>query len=272
MLELSFFRNPRFTAAAAAIVLMTFALYASTFLMTLYFQFTLGYSPVKTGLMMTPVAVGMMLSATQAARAVERFGTKVVSAGGLAIVGLGVACYGSNMIMSGLTVGVIVRFVYGIGLGFTGPPLTESVMGSLPLDRAGVGSAINDTTRQVGGALGVAVLGSVFAARYHQAMDGATAIPAALRHQARESIGTTLTVASRLDDRTLAARLRETGIGAFHSSMRLTYGLGAAIVAAAVYLVWRWLPDEDLDQNTAVVEIPSEPPLAAAIELEPELS
>jgi EmrB/QacA subfamily drug resistance transporter len=266
MLDIEFFRNPRFSAASIAIVLMTFAMYASTFLMTLYFQFTLGYSPVKTGLMMTPVALGMLTSAPQAARVVDRFGTKAVSTLGATIIAVCIAIYGSDAIMSSLTIGVPVRFLYGLGLGFSGPVLTESIMGSLPRDRAGVGSAVNDTTRQIGGALGVAVLGSIFAARYHQAMDHAAGIPTAVRAQARESIGTTLRVAARLDDNVLAARLREAGIDAFRTSMRVTYAIGATIIASTIYVVWRYLPDEAEHPDATIVEIMSEPPLAASVD------
>jgi len=268
MLDIRFFRNQRFSAASATIVLMTFAMYASTFLMTLYFQFTLGYSPVKTGLMMTPVAVGMMLSAPHSSRMVERFGTKAVCVGGVSILAAAMAFYASDTIMSSFVLGLLVRFGYGIGLGYCGPPLTESIMGSLPLERAGVGSAVNDTTRQVGGALGVAVLGSVFAARYHHAMDAATGIPAAVREQARESIGASVNVASRLTDRELAARVLDAGTDAFRTSMRLTYALSASIMVVAIYIVVRYLPGHAHDAHRSVVEIASDPPLAAAIDLD----
>jgi EmrB/QacA subfamily drug resistance transporter len=269
MLDVHFFRNPRFSAASAVVFLMMFAMYASTFLMTQYFQFTLGYSPLKTGLMLTPLALGMMASSTQAARVVERFGTKAVAMGGTSILAGSMFLYGSDTIMSSFTIGFAVRFVYGIGLGFCGPPLTESIMGSLPPERAGVGSAVNDTTRQLGGALGVAVLGSIFATRYHHAMDRVTGIPAAVRDEARESIGTTINVASRLDDPGLAARVRDAGIDAFHHSMRLTYAIGGAVLVGAMYIVWRYLPAKALEtHHHHSVEIASEPPLAAAVDLD----
>jgi EmrB/QacA subfamily drug resistance transporter len=268
MLDVRFFRDPRFSAASATIVLMTFAMYASTFLMTLYFQFTLGYSPVKAGLLLTPVAVGMMLSATHSSRMVERFGTKTVCIGGVTVLAVAMLCYASDTIMSSFALGLLVRFVYGIGLGYCGPPLTESIMGSLPRERAGVGSAVNDTTRQVGGALGVAVLGSVFAARYHHAMDRVTDIPDTVREQARESIGATVNVASRISDNELATRIREAGFDAFRSSMRVTYALSAAIMVGAVYIVWRYLPATAPDAHVSVVEISNDPPLAAAVDLD----
>jgi MFS family permease len=149
--------------------------------------------------------------------------------------------------MSNFTVGMIIRFFYGLAFGFVGPPVTESIMGSIPKERAGVGSAVNDTTRQVGGALGVAVLGSIFAARYHQVMDGASALPSAVRDSARESIGTTLEVVRGTKDAGLATRLRDAGFDAFHSSMRVTYAIAVVIILAAMYVAWKYLPNEAVE-------------------------
>jgi hypothetical protein len=101
-----------------------------------------------------------------------------------------------------------VRLLYGLGMGTTAAPVTESIMGSLPPQRAGVGSAVNNTTRQTGGALGVAVLGSIFAARYHAAIGSLAFLPAPHRHAARESIGLSLEAARGLPA-AAAAGLRE---------------------------------------------------------------
>jgi hypothetical protein len=118
--------------------------------------------------------------------------------------------------------------------------VTESIMGSLPPHRAGVGSAVNDTTRQTGGALGVAVLGSIFAARYHAAIGSLAFVPSDQRARARESIGTSLQVAARLPD--VADRLRHASHVAFLDAMRLTYIVGVAIVMLAFVVAWRFLP------------------------------
>jgi EmrB/QacA subfamily drug resistance transporter len=241
MLDVRFFRNPRFSAASGTITLTYFALFASTFLLTQYFQFILGYSPLKSGLMLTPVAIGLMIGSPTAPRLVMRYGTKRVVVAGLIIIACCMACYGSNTIMSSFTIGFVVRLVYGIGMGVTTAPVTESIMGSLPPARAGVGSAVNDTTRQTGGALGVAVLGSVFAARYHQVIDAARSVPAALLHQGRDSIGHSLQVAGRHRDASGAA-LRAAARQAFLSSMRVTYALAVVIVLAAATVAVKFLP------------------------------
>src|SRR3954454_15112651 len=167
MLDLHFFQNPRFTAASATITLTFFALYGSTFLLTQYFQFVLLYSPLKAGMLTAPVAIGIMGMAPQAPKLVDRIGTKLVVVLGLGIVASGLLLYGSNLVMSSIPGGIFVRMLFGVGMGMVMAPATESIMGSLPKVKAGVGSAVNDTTRQTGGALGVAVIGSIFAARYH---------------------------------------------------------------------------------------------------------
>ena len=118
-----------------------------------------------------------MVAAPQSPKLVIRFGTTKVVVFGLSMIAIATACYASDTLMSSFALGFLVRGVYGIGLGIAMAPVTESIMGSLPPERAGVGSAVNDTTRQTGGALGVAVLGSVFLARYHSYMDSATHLP-----------------------------------------------------------------------------------------------
>ena len=241
MLDVRFFRNPRFSAASATITLTFFALFGSTFLLTEYFQFVLHYSPLEAGMMMAPVAFGLMAGGPIAPRLVERWGTKRVVVTGLSVVTCAMAAYASDTVMSSLASGLLVRLVFGMGMGITAAPVTESIMGSLPPHRAGVGSAVNDTTRQTGGAVGVAVLGSVFAARYHAAIGGLSSVPAALRATARESIGTSLQVARGLD-RAHAAALQQAAHHAFLAAMRVTFGVGTAIVVLALSVAYRYLP------------------------------
>ena len=166
MLDVSFFSKPRFSAAAGAITLVFFAMFGSLFLLTQYFQFVLGYSPLETGVRMLPFAAAMMVTAPLSARIADRVGTKITVAVGLGLVTVGL------LSMTGLQADTPYLNIFwrlmlmSAGMGLTMAPATESVMGSLPLFKAGVGSAVNDTTRQVGGALGVAVIGSVLATTY----------------------------------------------------------------------------------------------------------
>jgi MFS family permease len=244
MLDVRIFANPRFSAASGAITLTFFALFGSTFLLTQYFQFVLGYSPLKAGMLTAPVAIGIMTCAPLAPRLVERFGTKRVVAGGLLIVATALAAYASDTLMSSVVLGGLVRIVFGAGMGFTTAPATESIMGSLPPGKAGVGSAVNDTTRQTGGALGVAVIGSIFASRYHQAVDAAPAVravPAAAREAVRDSIGKALEAARHLppaEARIAVAVARH----AYVVAMRLAYGIAVCVVLMAAFIAWRYLP------------------------------
>src|SRR5205807_1330737 len=176
-------------------------------------------------------------------------GPKRVVAGGLLIVATALAAYSSDTLMSSVVFGCLIRIVFGAGMGFTTAPATESIMGSLPLGKAGVGSAVNDTTRQTGGALGVAVLGSVFAFRYHNYVGSRESIlPAGVRAAAKDSIGAGLDAARNLVHAQQAV-VRDVVDHAFITSMRLAYGLAALIVLSASYVTWRYLPARAPDER-----------------------
>src|SRR5262249_17814763 len=138
------------------------------FLLTQYFQFVMGFSPLQTGVALLPIAITMMIVAPSSARIVEHVGTKLVVASGLAIASLALLSFAAvpsqHVSYPGQLLWRLVLLAVGMGLVMA--PATESIMGSLPRAKAGVGSAVNDTTRQVGGALGVAVLGSVMTSAY----------------------------------------------------------------------------------------------------------
>ena len=253
MLDLRYFENPRFSAASVTVTLVTFAVFSSTFLLTQYFQFVLGYSPLKTGLMAMPVAIGMMVTSPNAPRFVFRWGTKRVVVIGLFVIATAMLLYASNTIMSSFVAGAAVRLLLGLGVGLTVAPATESIMGSVPLGKAGVGSAVNDTTRQTGGALGIAVMGSIFAAWYQHFTSVAGKLPGTTAAAVHDSIGSALVAASKLP----AAQARvvaEVARSAFVDAMRLTYPIGACIVLAAAAVAWKWLPargSDDVDLASA---------------------
>ncbi|MBK6311596.1 MAG: MFS transporter [Candidatus Microthrix sp.] len=243
MLDVSFFSNPRFSAASATITLVFFALFGSTFLLTQYFQFVLDYSPLKAGVLTAPVALGIMTAGPLAPRLVERIGTKLVVMAGLGVVGVALLCYGSEFLMESVPLGMGVRLVFGWGMGLVMPPATESIMGSLPKARAGVGSAVNDTTRQTGGALGVAVIGSIFAAQYRSKVVIPAGLPEQVRAGMEDSIGSGLRIARqmKLPAADLAA-VHDAASVAFVSGMQLAVVIAAVIVALAGVVAWRYLP------------------------------
>jgi EmrB/QacA subfamily drug resistance transporter len=264
MLDLRFFRDRRFSAASGTIALTYLAMFGSTFLLTQYFQFVLGYSPLKAGAMTAPIAIGVMIGAPRAPRLVERHGTKLVVCGGLAIVLLSLAFYGCDTVMSNVWMGGFVRALFGLGIGLTTAPATEAIMGSLPPGRAGVGSAVNDTTRQTGGALGVAILGSLFAFRYHSVVGDATAVAPGAREAVRDSIGKALAAASRLPS-SESGPVKALADHAALTGMRLAYLVAVGFVVVSMVVCWRYLPARASDEQLWTTE--AEPEVAAEREL-----
>jgi EmrB/QacA subfamily drug resistance transporter len=253
MIDLRVFRNPRFSAASAVLTLVSFALFGSVFLLLQYFQFVLGYSPLEAGVLAVPVALAMMVVSPNAPRFVQRLGTKRVVVTGLLIAAAAMACYASDTIMSSFAGGAGVRLLFGVGLGLTSAPATESIMGSLPPSRAGVGSAINDTTRQTGGALGVAIIGSIFLAAYHHYADHARHLSRASAAALHDSVGRTLELARVLPAKQAAA-LVELSRVAFVDAMRITYPIAAVIMVFAALIAWRWLPARGIDEYASIDE------------------
>lgn len=242
MLQLRFFKNPRFSAASATITLMYFALFGTTFLLTQYFQFVLGYSPFTSGFMTSAVAIGLMAAAPFAPRLVERIGTKKVVVLGLSVIFVALLMYTSGAVMESTLWGWIVRLGYGVGMGLTAAPVTESIMGSLPRGEAGVGSAVNDTTRQTGGALGVAILGTIVAARYHSLIEAQRAlVPAGSYHEVHDSIGKALDATRHMSPKDAAA-VAQVAKESYFQATQVTYVVAACVVLGAIFIAAKFLP------------------------------
>jgi EmrB/QacA subfamily drug resistance transporter len=262
MLDLRFFQNPRFTAASSAVTLTFFALFGSLFLLTQYLQSVLGYSTLKAGAAILPQAVAMMIVAPNSPRIVRRIGSKLMVAFGLTMVGITLALFTTFDPHSSFTSVLLVGVLLGVGMGSIMAPATESIMGSLPRAKAGVGSAVNDTTRQVGGAVGVAVLGSIMASRYRAAMTSAlhgVAAPAAVR----DSVGRALAISQTLPPKT-AALVSSAAKTSYSSGLHTAVMVGAVIAWLGAIEVLAFLParsrgDEPVSEPEALAEpFPSE--------------
>ncbi len=254
MLQIDFFRNPRFSAGSAAITVVFFGLFGTIFVLTQYLQFVLGYSALQAGLRVTPVAV-LVIAAPTAARLVERIGTKAVVAAGLTIVATGLLLISRVDVGDGYGTLAWSLAIIGFGMGATMAPATESIMGSLPLAKAGVGSAMNDTTRMVGGALGVAVIGSALSSSYNSAIQPALrALPPQAAALAGDSVGAALEVARRAGP--LGAELADAARAAFVHAMGDALLIGAGVVAVGAVVVLAWLPSRARLEPT--VEKPGE--------------
>ena len=217
MLDMALFRDARFSAANAALTLATFSLFGSIFFLTQYLQGVLGHDALGAGLRVLPVAAGMMIAAPLSARVVARIGRRTTVVLGMGAVATGLALFAFADRSSDYLPLAVSMLVLALGMGIAMAPATESVMSSLPPGKAGVGSAMNDTTRMIGGALGVAVLGSVLSTGYRGGMDGAP-------EAAKESLGTAL----QAGDAALSRLAQDAFVSGMHS---------AAIVAAGVALV-----------------------------------
>lgn len=245
MLDVRFFANRRFSAANVAITLVFFAMFGQMFLGTQYLQTVLGFSALEAGVRMLPMAVVMVGLAPLAPRLVERIGTKLVVGCGLLVAAGGLVVVGTVPVNDGYTHILLGFCLVSAGMAMTMAPATESIMGSLPPAKAGVGSAMNDTTRQMGGALGVAVLGSVFATIYRPGMAdklaGAGLTDAQLA-RAQDSIGGALQVAGQLPDQVAAANLISIAKQQFVDGMHLAILVAIGVVLLSALIVFMFLP------------------------------
>jgi EmrB/QacA subfamily drug resistance transporter len=242
MLDITFFKNPRFTAASLGVMLGYFAMFGSLFLMSQLLQFVLGYSALDAGLRLLPFALSMAVFSTVSTKLVDRFGTKIIVVVGMGIVAIGLlwaATLDAGSTYFDYLPGMLLM---GTGIALTWAPTTESIMGSLPAAKAGVGSAVNDTVREVGGALGVAVLGSVLASQYTGAISPATtALPADAAQVAGDSLGGAVVVAQQLGGSTGAAVLHAAQ-AAYIDGFGLALTIAAAVAAAGAVVAAIWLP------------------------------
>ena len=242
MLPIDFFRNMRFTAGAASISLVFFALFGSIFLLTQYLQFVIGYTPLEAGVRMLPVALGIMLGVGLSARLVPTIGTKLVVSGGLMIVAATLV-YANTLQVDSSYLEIAPLFLFfGFGMGNVMSPATDAIMGAIPEANAGVGSAVNDTTRQVGGALGVAVLGSIASTVFASEMSGSVAgLPDAQAHIAEDSIGGALGVAGQLGGEP-GRLLVDAAHAGFVEAMGVTFIAAAAVAFAGALVALIFLP------------------------------
>ncbi|MEV4440177.1 MFS transporter [Streptomyces sp. NPDC049577] len=243
-IDVRYFRNPAFSAAVSSIALVFFALMGVTFFIVFYTQSVRGFSPLQSGLLLLPLAAAQMIFAPRARHAVARFGARAVCAVGMLLVGATMA--GFLLLDAGTPIWVleVLFFCQGTAMAHIMPPATVSIMQSLPREKAGSGSAVNNTFRQIGGALGVAVLGSLLSTTYRDrisgTLDAVPGLPDAARHAAGESIEGTLALAQRLGPagKALVGPANE----AFLHAMHVTVIGAAAVAVLGAIVVTLFLP------------------------------
>jgi EmrB/QacA subfamily drug resistance transporter len=232
LLDVRLFRNMRFTAASGAISLAFFGLFGFIFLITQYFQLVRGYDPLRAGVATLPFAVVTGAVSPLAITLMKRVGTKAIVAAGLAIMSAGFLVAAGTAVDSAYWGRIVLAMaLMAAGLGLTSSPATEAIMGALPPAKAGVGSAVNDTTREVGGTLGVAIVGSVLSSAYGGHLATALArlrVPAPVASQARQSVAAGLAAAGRAP-----AGLREPALAAVRGAFMAGLHQGSIVAAAA---------------------------------------
>jgi EmrB/QacA subfamily drug resistance transporter len=232
MLDVRLFRNPRFTAGSLSVSLAFFGLFGFIFMITQYFQLVRGYNPLHAGVATLPFAIVTGAFAPTAITLMKRVGTKAVVTAGLLLMSAGFLVAATTAVDSAYWGRIIVAMtLMAAGLGLTSSPATDAIMGALPPSKAGVGSAVNDTTREVGGTLGVAVVGSVLSSAYGSHVVTALTtlgVPARVASAAGQSVVAGLETAGHLPP-----GLREAAVHAAQLAFMTGLHQGSVVAAAA---------------------------------------
>jgi EmrB/QacA subfamily drug resistance transporter len=258
-LDVKLFSNPRFSAAVASVGLVFFAAMGTLFFLAFYLQLVRGYSPLQTGLLMIPFAAAQLVFAPRSATMVRRYGPKAVCAAGMALATLALAGFALVGQDTPIWVVGVLFFIQGMGMANVMPPATESIMSTLPREKAGVGSAVGNTIRQVGGALGVAILGSVLSGVYRDRIASSVAgLPGPAREVATSSVSGTYTVAGGLGAH--GGSLIAAGNQAFVAAMHWAAAGSVLVGLVGTLVVLGWLP------SRSVVHAPAPSPAESLAE------
>jgi hypothetical protein len=253
MLDMAFFSNPTFTAATTTLTFIFFAMYGMVFLLTQYLQLVLRLSPLQAGLRILPIPIVFMATAPLSAGMVERWGQRRVVGLGLVTLAAGMAIISRAGIRADYSVLTLGLAVSALGMGVTMAPSTAAIMRSLPLRKAGVGSAVNDATRELGGALGVAVLGSILASQFRRNLLPAIQGLPALGRAGTANLGAALGSASNLpasSGSVFAASAR----GAFVDALHITLLVAVAVALVAAVFVTTLLGRPSVWELPAAIE------------------
>ncbi|GAA4234707.1 EmrB/QacA subfamily drug resistance transporter [Streptosporangium album] len=243
--DVTYFRDARFATAVGMIGIVFFAMMGAMFFLVFYLQIVLGFSPLQAGALMIPFAAAQIIFAPLSQQMTRRFGGKLAATVSMVIVAAALGSYALMDQNTSVLVIEIVFFVQGAAMANIMPPATTAIMESLPREKAGVGSAMSNTVRQIAGALGVALLGSLLSATYRDEIAPAlTGLPDQLRHIAGESLTGTLNVAGGLGER--GAALIAPAKQAFVDGMHITALVSAVIALLGALVALRWLPGKQV--------------------------
>jgi EmrB/QacA subfamily drug resistance transporter len=251
MLDISYFRNPAFSTGTGGMILVFLSMYGVLFLITQYFQLILGYTPLSAALRFLPMAPILMVVSPLTPRITARLGANRTVGLGMALVAVGFLCFSRLEVDTSYAYVLLCVFFLVSGIAMTMSPMTAAIMSAVPPRRAGAGSAMNDATRELGAALGVAVLGSVAASRFGSGIRSIVkTLPAADRAETRTSLAGALQTAKSLP-RDAATRLVSGAEHAFVSGIHFAAITGALLAAAAALVVLRFLPRQVAQHGAA---------------------
>jgi MFS transporter, DHA2 family, multidrug resistance protein len=259
-LDVRLFANRMFSAAVISVALTFFAMMGGMFFFSFYLQSVRGYTPLKSGVFMLPFAAAMVIFSPLSSNMVKRFGPRAVAVSGLLAIAIAMACYQFVTQSSAMWIYLLIAFFQGAAMANVMPPATTTVMAALPRQIAGVGSSVNNTVRQLGGALGVAVLGTVLTTAYRSRMQPlVNAIPnshltPAESHYVSGSIEATQQAVGVAvsQGNTRATSLLQPANASFVHAMHVTTLTGAAIMVFAAIVVALWLPKKVTQPNGPV--------------------
>lgn len=259
LLDVQLFKNMRFTASSVVLAIAFFALFGFIFVITLYFQLIRGYDPLKAGAATLPYAVVMGALSPVAMLVAAKVGTKVVATGGMLLMAAGLSVASTAGIDSDYWKVIVVSMVLmASGMALATAPATDAIMAAVPARRAGLGSAVNDTTREVGGALGVAVIGSVMSSVYADRLREGWAglpVPDGLTQTAQDSLAASLAIARGLPA-PISGSAVDAAQGAFLTGLHhgALVAAGATVLSAA--LAAMFLPARDAVQECVAPDPP----------------
>lgn len=244
MLDVALFGNRGFAASAVALTLVFFALIGVFFSLSQTLILIYGYSPLNSSVALLPISVVMVLVAPQVAGIVKRFGPRATITTGMLVSAGGMAGLSLLTVDSGYWDLLWPLALTALGMTLAMAPATDQLMANVPRERAGMGSATNDVTREVGGSLGVAVLGSVLGTSYAQKLGGSLEeLPAEAREIAEASLAGGVQVATALGQQ--APSLLNDVMVAWMEGLRFAHLAGAGLILLAALIAWIWLPRTD---------------------------
>jgi EmrB/QacA subfamily drug resistance transporter len=270
LLDPRLFRHRGFATGSAGLLVLFMVMFGLFLVIMQYLQLVLGYSALRSAVALLPMTAVMIPMSASAAVLAERYGQKLIGGGGMVIAAVAMVLLSTLNASSGYLPLLVGQVVLAVGVGLAMTPATNAIVSSLPTSKQGVASAVNDTTREIGTALGIAVMGSLFTTGYRRAIDGQlSSVPSSAADQAREAPGIALAISGKLGAAgdALATAARD----AFGNGMRVSMIGGAVLLVLAATFIAVWGPSRRQEVTEDALD---DEPVAhgEAVELRPSLA